>query len=135
MQSAIQKQSYGSVKVFWLNKKLLNRQIEDAAQKLLAERAEVKKVVLFGSFAEDRATVFSDVDILLVVQFSSKRFIDRPQDYIDYFRKIELSKDLKRYTTVELDGLLQERVDNNDISSETYDEVNKYLEMIDKAQL
>ena len=68
MQSVIQKKSYGSVKTFWLNKELLDVKLKQAVKKVLSEKKEVEKVVLFGSFAGGKATVSSDMDILLVVK-------------------------------------------------------------------
>lgn len=102
MQSVIQKRYYGSVNVFWLNKELLNRRIHRAAGRLVSGNPAVREVVLFGSFAKDRATAFSDIDILLIVAYSDKRFIDRPDAFRDYFNDIELQVDLFVYTEAEL---------------------------------
>ena len=112
MQSVIQKKSYGSVKTFWLNKELINKKLEQAVKKLLSERSEIEDAVLFGSFAEDKATVSSDLDILLILKDSDKRFIDRQEDYKDYFDDMGLNVDLFIYTR---------------------EEVNKGIPFVDKA--
>jgi predicted nucleotidyltransferase len=102
MQSVIQKKSYGSVKTFWLNKELLNEKIKQAIKRMLTEKSEIEDVVLFGSFAENKATVSSDVDILLVLKSSDKNFIDRQLDYRDYFSDIDLNVDIFAYTQGEV---------------------------------
>lgn len=102
MQSVIQKKSYDSVKVFWLNKELLESKINAAVKRLTAECQEVMTVILFGSVAEDKATVSSDIDILIVVKESKYRFIDRPLQFGKYFEGIGLGVDIFVYTSQEL---------------------------------
>ncbi len=103
MQSVIQKKSYGSVKVFWLDKDLLRKRIQKAARRILSTNANVEKVILFGSLSEDKATAFSDADILIVVKDSAKRFIDRSIDFAPYFQNIGIEVDLFVYTRKELE--------------------------------
>ena len=103
MQSVIQKKSYGSVKVFWLDKDLLRKKIQKAARRILSTNSNVEKVILFGSLAEDKATAFSDADILIVVKDSAKRFIDRSIDFTPYFQNIGIEVDLFVYTRKELE--------------------------------
>lgn len=104
MQSVIQKRSYGSVKVFWLDKNLLMKRLQQAARRIRATNANVEKVILFGSLAEDKATAFSDADILIVVKDSMKRFIDRSIDFVPYFQNIGVEVDLFVYTRKEIEG-------------------------------
>jgi predicted nucleotidyltransferase len=103
MQSVIQRKSYGSVKVFWLDKDLLKKRIQKAAKKIMSTNSDVEKIMLFGSLAEDRATAFSDADILIVVKDSTKRFIDRPIDFAQYFQNIGIEVDLFVYTRKEIE--------------------------------
>jgi len=103
VQSVIQRRSYGSVKVFWLDKDLLRKRIQKAARRILSANSNVEKVILFGSLAEDKATAFSDADILIVVKDSAKRFIDRSVDFAPYFQNIGVEVDLFVYTRKELE--------------------------------
>jgi predicted nucleotidyltransferase len=103
MQSVIQRKSYGSVKVFWLDKELLKKRIQEAAKRLMSENSNVEKVVLFGSLVEDKATAFSDVDILILVKNSTRRYIDRPMDFVGHFQDIGLEVDLFVYTREEVE--------------------------------
>lgn len=102
MPSAIQKKSYGSATVFWLNRELLLEEVESAARDLLGDVQNAEKVVLFGSLAEDRATAFSDADLLIVVEGSEKRFIDRPEEFRPYFEEVDVEVDLFVYTREEI---------------------------------
>lgn len=73
--SVVQERSYGSVRVFWLNREEVLRRLREAVQKLLAEREDIKEIRLFGSLAEGRAVPGSDVDLLLVMEKNGKTFL------------------------------------------------------------
>ena len=81
MPSVNQKRLYNSVKVFWLDKDQLKLNIANAVNNLVHTCDEVKKVILFGSVAENRGLPSSDVDILIVVSESKHRFLDRIPQY------------------------------------------------------
>lgn len=102
MPSVIQKRSYNSVKVFWLDKDKLKDTIIKAVNGLVLNHAEVKKVILFGSIAENRGLPSSDVDILIVVKESKYRFLDRALCFQSYFEDVGLGVDLFVYTEEEI---------------------------------
>ena len=104
MQSIIQKKLYGSVKVFFLDRDLLKERIITIVGELTAEKPEVHKVILFGSVAEGKALPSSDVDLLVIVDGSTERFIDRPSRYLPYFESIPLDVDCFVYTAEEIDS-------------------------------
>jgi len=66
----------------------------------------VMKIIIFGSFAENRAVPGSDVDILIVLKSDSRKLIDRIQDYLDAFSEIGIAIDVFPYTINELDNPL-----------------------------
>ena len=101
-RSVIRKQSYGSVKVFWLARNLLKSRIRRAARNLGRDHEAVSQVVLFGSVASDRALPSSDADILIVVRDSDLPFIDRASRFRDYFTDIGIGADLFVYTEQEV---------------------------------
>ncbi len=103
MPSVIQKKSYNSVQVFWLNKTLLEKKILDAVKELQANCPDIQKVVIFGSVADSRETVSSDIDILIVVKKSSERFLDRPLRFNRFFEDVDLNLDLFVYTQKEIE--------------------------------
>jgi len=69
----------------------------------MSNNSSVEKVILFGSLAVDRATAFSDADILIIVKDSTKRFIDRPNDFSEYFQNMGVEVDLFVYTRKEIE--------------------------------
>jgi len=107
MQSIIQKSSYDSVQVFWLNRTLLREKLLECVKDLVTKKAEVQKVVLFGSVAEYRETASSDVDIPIVLKECRERFIDTFIEFSDFLEGLELGVDIFVYT--------QKEVERNDI--------------------
>lgn len=101
MQSIIQEKSYNSAKVFWLDKIALETNLRECVQLLVARQKEVEKIILFGSVAENRETVHSDVDLLIMVSMTKERFIDRPLQYKNYFADLGLGTDIFVYTESE----------------------------------
>ena len=102
MPSVIQKKSYNSVTVFWLDKDLLKANILKAVDDLVHHYPEIKMVALFGSIAEGRGVPSSDVDILIAVDKSPHRPIDRGLPFQKYFEGIGLGTDLFVYTEEEI---------------------------------
>ncbi len=101
-RSVIRKQSYGTVKVFWLDRSLLKSRIMQAVTKLSRAHEAVTQVVLFGSVACDRAVPSSDADILVVVRDSDTPFLDRSSLFRGYFSDIGVGVDLFVYTQQEV---------------------------------
>ena len=101
MRSVIQKKSFNSVKVFYLDKKLLKKKIKEGIKKIIRECKEVEKIVIFGSFAKNRMTVSSDIDILIIVNSCSEKFLDRALKYKKYFN-IGIDVDIFVYTIEEI---------------------------------
>ncbi len=102
-RSAVLERSFGSVKTFWLDREYVLRQLVAAVDALRTDR-NVVKVILFGSFANDRAVPGSDVDILLVLRSDPRRFIDRIPEYLDAFSDLGIGVDVFPYTADELDN-------------------------------
>ena len=103
-RSVIRKQSFGTVKVFWLDRSLLKSRIMQAARSLSRDHEDVVQVVLFGSVASGRAVPSSDADILVVVRDSNTPFLDRAVLFRDYFTEIGVGVDLFVYTQEEVSG-------------------------------
>jgi predicted nucleotidyltransferase len=72
-------------------------------KKLTAEQPDVSRVLLFGSVASDRALPSSDVDLIVVVDESDERCIDRSDRFYPYFRSIPLGFDIFVYTQAEIE--------------------------------
>jgi len=67
----------------------------------MRDRAEIRSIRLFGSLAEGRAVPGSDADVLILLERSERRWIDRPLDYIGYFEGVGMPVELFCYTTEE----------------------------------
>lgn len=104
-RSAVRVRSFDSVKTFWLDRTYIDAQLKVAVNTLRTD-PNVLKIVIFGSFAEDRAVPGSDVDILLVLKNDPRRFIDRIQHYLDFFDTLGLATDIFPYTVDELNNPL-----------------------------
>jgi len=100
-QSVLQKKSYGSVKVFWLDRKLALTLAEEACRKILRSEKDVVKVGIFGSIARGNAAPGSDLDILIVVKDSDLKPFERSRRFLPYFSDIELGVDIFCYTLEE----------------------------------
>jgi predicted nucleotidyltransferase len=100
--SVIRERSFGSVRVFWLDSGEALERLGRAASRLVAERPEVARVVLFGSLAEGRAVPGSDADVLILLDRSERaRWIDRLLDYQPFFEDVELPVEVFCYTREE----------------------------------
>lgn len=96
----MQKQSFGSVEVIWLDREQVLAEVEQAALRLAHRRGEVTKVILFGSLARGDAVPGSDADVLVVLASSRKRFLNRiPLYHLD---GVSVGVDVFPYTEAEL---------------------------------
>lgn len=101
MRSIVRTESFGSVRVFWLDREEAIRRLRDAAGRLLDAHPEVLGVYLFGSLAEDRAVPGSDADVLVMLERSDERWFDRPLRYLPTFDDVEMPVELFCYTPEE----------------------------------
>lgn len=97
--------SSNSVRVVFADKAKVLRHVKDYARDLKS-RPEVEKVGLFGSYATDSYGPASDVDLLIILRTSSKRFLDRIPDYIP--ENLTVSCDVFPYTSEEIDKMKQD---------------------------
>jgi len=95
------------VKVIFADKDKVLRQLKDYAEKLKQSWPEVEKVGLFGSYATDTFGPASDVDLLIILRESSKRFLDRIPDFIP--DNLSVGCDVFPYTAEEIEKMKQER--------------------------
>jgi len=98
--------SSNSVKVVFADKNKILRQLADYTIKVKQSRPEVEKVGLFGSYATDTFGPASNVDLLIILRQSSKRFLDRIPDYLP--ENLSVSCDVFPYTNEEIEKMKQE---------------------------
>lgn len=102
MPSVVRKRSYGSVRVFWLDREEAVRRLREAASRLVADRPEVEAVYLFGSLVVGRAVPGSDADLLLILTEAEGRWFERGAFYSPYFQTVGLPVELFCYTDEEV---------------------------------
>lgn len=69
------------VKFFKLDYEKILKHLKNYARRLAKDN--VKAIILIGSLAKGNYTAFSDADIIIIVEKSSERPIDRISKYID----------------------------------------------------
>jgi len=82
--------SLSSVEVIFLDNAAAVEKLENAAKALKKEDRNVLFISLFGSLAEGTATPESDADVIVVVREAEERFIDRGDEYREYFNEAGL---------------------------------------------
>jgi len=94
------------VKVVFADKKKVLRQLKEYTKKIKQTELAVKKVGLFGSYATDTFGPASDVDLLIILRKSPKRFLDRIPDYLP--SDLSVSSDVFPYTSEEIEKMKQD---------------------------
>jgi len=102
----MRRESSNFVKVFFADKDKVLHQLRDYAKSLKRTRPEVERVGYFGSYANDTYGPASDVDLLIILRESSKRFLDRIPDYLP--DNLDVSCDVFPYTNEEIEKMKQE---------------------------
>lgn len=93
------------MKVVFADKNKILQQLREYVQQL-KRKPEVERVGYFGSYATDTYGPASDVDLLIILKQSSKRFLDRIPDYIP--DNLSVGCDVFPYTSDEIDKMKQE---------------------------
>jgi predicted nucleotidyltransferase len=75
---------------------------------LLIEHVVPEKVILFGSLASDQARVWSDIDLVIVVD-TEARFLDRSKSVLRLLQP-RVGVDVLVYTPQEFERLCRERL-------------------------
>jgi predicted nucleotidyltransferase len=94
------------VKIVFADKDEVLRQLHRFITELKRTRPEVVMVGLFGSYATDTFGPASDVDLLIILRKSSKRFIDRIPDFIP--ENLSVGCDVFPYTSEEVEKMKQD---------------------------
>ncbi len=97
--------SSNSVKVVFADKNKVLHELADYTRKV-KRRPDVKKVGLFGSYATEAFGPASDVDLLIILRRSRKRFLDRIPDYLP--ENLSVGCDVFPYTDDEINKMQQE---------------------------
>ncbi len=103
MRSVVQGKAYGSVKVFWLDRKTAIDRLRRCAERVLDLHPEIDSVGLFGSLAEGTSRPGSDADLLLVLESEpTEAFHERSRPYQLHFCETGIGVDLFCYSREEI---------------------------------
>ncbi|MGK2859543.1 MAG: nucleotidyltransferase domain-containing protein [Thermoanaerobaculia bacterium] len=94
------------MKIFSVDRKEVERAVDQWARALKDAHPEIERVIWFGSWIHGRPTPGSDVDICLVLRSSVKPFRDRIPDYLP--NRFPTGIDLFPCTAAELERLENE---------------------------
>lgn len=101
----LQRGYMSGVRVRFLHKGEIMKQIVPMAQKLLVSKPDVLEVNLFGSLVKEKQAPGSDADIYILLKKDSRRFIDRIPEFLDHFSKIDIQVEVFPYTQDEIERM------------------------------
>lgn len=97
----LEKRYLDGVEILSIDYENLKKKLREIVCKIRCEHPEVKEIILFGSFSRNSYTPYSDIDIAIIVDEIEKRFIERQDDFIDYFSSLPFDVNLIIYTEKE----------------------------------
>ncbi|MFW6174771.1 MAG: nucleotidyltransferase domain-containing protein [Chloroflexota bacterium] len=100
----MRERSYGSAKTVWLDREQILAETRRAVTKLGKDHPEISRVILFGSMASGDAAPGSDVDLMVEVDETDIRFLDRSLAYrVD---GVSIGVDVFVYTRAEVEQMV-----------------------------
>ena len=100
------KKSSNSVKVVFADKANVLRQLKDYAKSIKRTHSEIERLGYFGSYANDTYGPASDVDLLIILRQSDKRFLERIPDFLP--DNLSICCDVFPYTSEEIEKMKQD---------------------------
>lgn len=94
------------VKIRFLDRENVLRALERYSCALGAERPEIRRIILFGSYVSGTPLPSSDIDLLMVLSSSGDKFLDRVTRYAP--DEFPVGVDVFAYTEEELAIMLEE---------------------------
>jgi len=95
------KEFYRSSGARFLNKGAVLQELRGLAERARRREPDILKIVLFGSLANNTYTPRSDADVLVLLQSSEARFIDRISRFLPLFIEASLPVEVFPYTEQE----------------------------------
>ena len=83
-------------------------ELRRSVERFMRTHPEVKRVLLFGSYARGDFGLRSDADVLLVLSSSRHaRYFDRIPDFSEFFLDMSVPVDIFPYTEAEVERMLE----------------------------
>lgn len=105
----LQRQYLDGVRILSVDENSVRESLQKIAIKIKDEHPEVKEIILFGSFSKKDFTPYSDIDLAIIVEKTDKRFIERMDNFIDYFIEVPFDTNLIVYTSQEINQMVKGR--------------------------
>ena len=86
----------------FLDEEKIVSELRELSHKISEKFGNIKRIYLFGSYAEGNAGLRSDADILIVVSHDERPMMDRLDEFILKFADASLPVDVLVYTEKEL---------------------------------
>jgi len=102
----LQRKYSNGVEVLSVNKTQIIERLKKIARQIKEEHPEIVDIILFGSFSKNVYVPFSDIDIAIIVEKSDKNFIQRQDEFIDYFLEMQIDVNLVIYTKEEIANMV-----------------------------
>lgn len=98
----MQRKLLSSAEKIYRNRETILSSLRNIAKKI-QEDYRVKDIILFGSIARDDYGLYSDADILIILEQSDKkRYFDRIPELLEYFLISIIHVDIFPYTVEEI---------------------------------
>lgn len=104
----LQKKYFNGVRILSINKKEIEKRMKKIIKKIKADK-NVINIIAFGSFFSEEFNPRSDIDIAIILKKSDKNFIERADDFIDYFNELKVDVNIIVYTQKEFNKMLKEK--------------------------
>ena len=102
----MRKKLSSSAKNIYKNKDEIVDSLRSCAETIIKGNVSVLKVILFGSMARNDYGLYSDADVLIILNKSKyKRYFDRIPEFLDYFLKSKVPVDIFPYTVEEIERM------------------------------
>ncbi len=92
-----------TVKITYFDSAGVRRALDDYVRTVTARHPEIEEVVLFGSLAAGTAVPGSDVDLVLVLSHTDRRFLDRVPQFLPSGFPVDM--DVFPYTRDEIERM------------------------------
>lgn len=99
-----------SVKIVSVDYDALIKTLKRSTYAIKEKDPLVIKIFLFGSFTKGNFTPESDIDILIILKQTDRPFLQRRDQYFDFFKDIPFDCNILAYTEAEIKKMVQ---DNN----------------------
>lgn len=85
----------------FIDREQVLRELEALAARARRERPDIRRIVLFGSLAKNTYTASGDADLLVILERSDQRFLDRVPEFQRLFVEASVPVEVFPYTEAE----------------------------------